>query len=423
MKELFLHYIWQYQRYRHDSLATTDDIPLHVLHPGHQNDDAGPDFHDARIRIHDLTWVGRVEIHIRSSDWIAHQHDGDQRYDNVILHVVWTHDRDIYLANGEKIPTLELMGRVSESLIAKSNSLISSPQPIACAPKPASTDDILRAAQVSKSLVDRLREKSEAVLEELSKTNGDWEETTYRHLAGCFGGHLNKEPFLTLSRSLPLRILRRHSENPKQISALLYGMAGFLEGKASDEYHQQLQDEFQFLLVKYDLEVILSRYHWRFHRTRPANFPTVRMAQFASMLLGTPDLYYLTNFKDKDALKASLAKDADQYWMDHYDLGKESRQPLKSVGKAFVKGLMINGIVPILAASSIHFDEPEKMERAISLLEGSAAENNKITRSMIAAGFLNDNAADSQGLLQLYRHHCKKKRCLACNIGVSILKP
>ena len=54
--------------------------------------------------------VGDVEIHIRTSDWFAHQHHTDVRYNNVILHVVAICDdtRPTLRQDGTAIPTCSL---------------------------------------------------------------------------------------------------------------------------------------------------------------------------------------------------------------------------------------------------------------------------------------------------------------------------
>jgi hypothetical protein len=53
-------------------------------------------------------WAGNVEIHLKSSDWYVHHHERDAAYENVILHVVWEHDTEIYRKNNTEIPVLEL---------------------------------------------------------------------------------------------------------------------------------------------------------------------------------------------------------------------------------------------------------------------------------------------------------------------------
>jgi Protein of unknown function (DUF2851) len=54
--------------------------------------------------------VGDVEIHIRASDWFAHQHHTDMRYNNVILHIVLICDdsRPTLRQDGTTIPTCSL---------------------------------------------------------------------------------------------------------------------------------------------------------------------------------------------------------------------------------------------------------------------------------------------------------------------------
>jgi hypothetical protein len=48
-----------------------------------------------QITIGNQMWAGNVEIHLKSSDWYVH-HERDAAYENVILHVVWEHDTEIY---------------------------------------------------------------------------------------------------------------------------------------------------------------------------------------------------------------------------------------------------------------------------------------------------------------------------------------
>ena len=116
MKEEFLHYVWKYQLLCVSSLETTRKEELSVLSSGVHNHDAGPDFLNAQIRISNQLWVGNVEIHLKSSDWYWHQHEIDENYDAVILHVVWDHDVEVFMKNNRPIPTLELKNFVQHDI-------------------------------------------------------------------------------------------------------------------------------------------------------------------------------------------------------------------------------------------------------------------------------------------------------------------
>ena len=80
MKEDFLHFLWKHQKFPHDNLTTTQGSSLQVVKQGVYNTHAGPDFSDARLKIDALNWVGHVEIHLKSSDWFAHQHHQDSNF-------------------------------------------------------------------------------------------------------------------------------------------------------------------------------------------------------------------------------------------------------------------------------------------------------------------------------------------------------
>ena len=95
MKEDWLQFIWKLKRLPLN-LQTVNGEVLQIIHPGKHNKESGPDFFEASIRINNILWSGNVEIHIRSSDWLRHKHQEDEAYNNVILHVVYIHDLEVY---------------------------------------------------------------------------------------------------------------------------------------------------------------------------------------------------------------------------------------------------------------------------------------------------------------------------------------
>ncbi len=423
MTELFLHYIWQYQKFDSKDLNTIDGKPLKILSAGLHNDNSGPDFYDSRIMLDGLQWIGKIELHHRSSDWIIHNHQEDPNYDNVILHVVWQHDRDIRFQNGEFIPTLELKNRISQDLLIRSRSLTHSPREIPCESRLHEIDPVVKSSMISRTLLERVEEKSELCHHILSESSGDWNFTSFVVLAKAFGVPLNHDIFSDLARKIPLNEIRKYIGNEKAISSMVFGLAGFLDDESRDDYHSSLITEFQYLKSKHRLKSELERFEWKFHRMRPSNFPTIRLGQLSRLMTSSVDFHgWICNESNLSELINKFKGLTPQYWRDHYDFGKHTPKSKYSLGVTSIKGIIINAIIPILVASSRYFDKQEYMENAIRFLEGLSPENNRITRIMKQSGFTNNNSFESQGLIQLYKNYCTKKRCLACNIGVSLLK-
>src|SRR5690349_812914 len=175
MQEAFLHYIWQYQYFDKTLLRTVKDEELQVLHPGLLNRNAGPDFTNARLRIGDMSWVGTVEVHIRSSDWIAHRHNRDDSYETVVLHVVWEDDKPVVHDDGTVLPTLELRARVSNDLILQYRRLVDSGFEIPCSSQLMGVTDLVRNSMLDRTVVERLEAKVADVTRILEHNNGDWE--------------------------------------------------------------------------------------------------------------------------------------------------------------------------------------------------------------------------------------------------------
>ncbi len=87
MNELNMAVIWKHRRFQQNPQLTTGES-IQIISPGIENSHAGADFQHARIRINELEWIGAVELHVKSSDWLLHRHDADKSYENVILHDV-----------------------------------------------------------------------------------------------------------------------------------------------------------------------------------------------------------------------------------------------------------------------------------------------------------------------------------------------
>lgn len=75
--------------------TTSDGKRLQILSPGQINPFEGPDLKDIAILLGGSVILGDAEFHINSSDWDAHKHSGDEKYRNVILHIVINNNKEI----------------------------------------------------------------------------------------------------------------------------------------------------------------------------------------------------------------------------------------------------------------------------------------------------------------------------------------
>jgi hypothetical protein len=422
--EDFLHYVWKFRLFDHAGLQTVDGVELEIFSAGLHNMDAGPDFQNARVRIGDTVWAGNVELHISSSDWQKHGHNTNNAYDNVILHVVYRDDFPLILANGRKIPTLELDNRIPADLYNRYHNLVFGAQTIIpCEASIRLVDSLTMHNWLCRVLVERLEKKSAAVFTALNINRGDWEETFYQFLAANFGFKTNALPFELLAKSIPQITLAKHKNNPMQIEALVFGQAGFLGESVKDEYPMKLRAEYEFLSKKYKLKPI-ENYLWKFMRLRPQNFPTVRLAQFAALIVNSNHLFSkVLEIKDIKGLR-NLFTDirVNSYWDDHYRFDIESAGSPKSLGKDSIDILLLNTMALFLFSYGKHNQQQHYINRGLQLLENLPNENNKIIADFTTLGVKINSAFESQALIELRNNYCNYKKCLQCGVGNKILK-
>ncbi len=420
MDERFLHYVWRFQQFDAGNLFSTTNESVSIFHPGTHNHHSGPDFSEARLKIGLMEWAGQVEIHLRSSDWLRHGHQSDSAYHNVILHVVYEHDKNISNPDGSLIPTLELKNRIHAHQFEKYHRLRHDATGIPCAASIKEVPEIIRTATIDRMVMERLEQKTKKVVDGLKADLHDWEAATMNLLARSLGMKTNAHTFGVFSQSVPWNKLFRHNDLQKE--ALIFGLAGFLDDHPQDEYQQVLQNEFTYLKRKLGLIQKVSRHHWKFSKLRPANFPTVRLAQLTAILQRQAQLFgKLIGAESLKQVEETLRAPLSAYWSHHYDFNKCSGKPMVPIGKTTLESVIINAVVPLLVAYGRALDEQSLIEKAVSWLETLSAENNVITRKWDEAGLENKSALQSQGLIQLYKSYCSRRRCLQCGIGNKIL--
>ena len=422
MREDFLHYLWRYKRFGFLNLQTTDNQPVEIVEFGEHNQNAGPDFLNARLRIGGTLWAGNVEMHLNASEWLAHKHDEDAAYDNVILHVVMDEDKIIFDKNNQRLACLVLKPYITENLLGTYQKLLHNAHWIPCQHHFFTVSDLVKSAWQSRLLVERLEEKIAVFETSFYQNKQHWEETFYQALAKNFGVKINDLPFELLAKSLPLLTLAKHKDSLFQIEALLFGQAGMLEEAFEDDYPKRLQKEYFYLQKKLQLEPIAASM-WKFSKLRPGNFPTIRIAQFATLVHQSVHLFSkILEAKNTKSIQDLFEIKLSDYWNEHYVFDKASKKISKSLGKDTVNLLIINTIAPFLFLYGKIKNDDVYKDNAIAFLEKLAPEKNTIIEGWQDLGLKPSSAAETQSLLQLKNKYCNAQKCTQCAIGIAIMK-
>lgn len=418
--ERLLHYVWKYKLYTATPLITTEGRPVQVIDPGMQNTDAGPDFFNAKIKIDGTLWVGSVEIHDKSSDWLLHHHDTDKAYDCVILHITGFNDFQPVRTNGNLIPQMLLT--VPENILRSIDWLLYREAALPCLDHITGIAPLHIACWMEALLSERLERKTHDIFLLLDAYQTDWNEVFYITLTRNFGFGVNNDAFERLAKSLPLRCIQKQRSSHSQIEAMLFGQAGMLEEENDDHYYRLLQREYDFLRHKFSLSP-MEDFVFKNLRTRPVNFPYLKVAQLAALWVQYDTLFSaILEARSTGEIKKYFRIPPSGYWETHYHFRYASPRKEKTIGENALNILLINTVVPMLFAYGLHNKRPEYCERATRLLESIPPEKNTIVTTFYNAGITVRHAGDSQALIQLKREYCEKKKCLYCRIGFRMLK-
>ena len=423
MEEKLLQYIWQHKLFDITKCYTTSGDKLVILSAGEQNSNSGPDFANVRILIDNTLWVGSVEIHQKSSDWNKHHHQNDEGYNNVILHVVFEHDKEITLANKGYVPTLELKPLIPLKIIETYHSYMYSKDIIVCRNQFINVDTFRLFAWMDRLMMERLEEKTEFVSSLIQLNKQNLEEAFYIFLAYYFGFNINNVPFQLLATSLPLMFLAKQKNNLFQVEAMLFGQAGLLEENFKDEYPQKLKEEYKFIKNKFSLECICRKDMWKFAKTYPSGFPTIRIAQLAMLIHQSSSLLSkIIEVTDVNQIKSMFCVTISEYWQTHYLFDGKKVDKSKNLGESAINTLIINAVLPFMYYIGRIKNDNLLKERAINFYEQLPIEKNSIVNEYTVLRNDFTNAFHSQALIQLKKKYCNKKECLRCGIGLYLLK-
>ena len=400
--EKLLHFAWKHKILPLRPLLTTEGESVEVIDPGQANRNQGADFFNAKVKIGQTVWAGYVEIHVKASDWFRHGHHEDARYNNVVLHVVQTADAQAVTQDGKALPTLQI--DFPAHMLTRYQELCQTDDYPRCHRVVAAIPSLKVHSWMEQLLAERLDGKSARILKRVKESRGDWEQAAFATLARNFGFGINGELLEEWAAHVPLAAAAKHRNNLLQVQALFLGTAGLIGhlGPHDGCDAQKAEAEYAYLAHKFSLPAP-PPFLWRYLRTRPYNFPHLRILQLAAVFHhGGAQLHALLEASDTALLQRCL-----------------QGAPLSV---SAIRLIAINTVAPLLYAYGQAQGNDTLVSRAMDLLESLPAENNYIIRQWSACGLEAGTAAHSQALIQLKREYCDRYDCLRCHFGYEYLK-
>lgn len=400
-----------------------------MFEPGTPNEDGGPDFRNARIRIGPTVFVGDVEIHRGVAEWLQHGHQSDPAYNGVILHVVFDGSPlqfPTVVQSGRTVPVLILRRFLSESFerletLAAEDAEHSHGTVLKCAERNSNIgSDVLkqwigklareRLELKVRRFEERLRELAHQKLhvaeqnrsygahepESIPDTfsgltqhqlsdRGLWDQLLYEGIMDGLGYSKNREPFVKLARNVSLKIVQ--SLNPSNdclvSEALLLGVAGLLpqvrilRENSSRDYVRVLRRHWRSIRKAVSCER-LHEAEWQFFPTRPGNFPTVRIAAASVMVqkILSGDLFRTIIQIVKSSAPQCLSHLIEtfsvrpgDFWKSHYHFDAPSGKPLNPLGRSRASDIVANTYLPLSLLYSRIFHDPLARKNTLDLYE------------------------------------------------------
>ena len=183
---------------------------------------------------------------------------------------------------------------------------------------------------------------------------------------------------------------------------------------------------------------ILNAADWQFFRLRPENFPTVRIAGAARLIVKFLQKNFFKSIiqtvkcgeqgsREKFlSLEYIFITHPDEFWMSHYRFGELAKHSLKTlVGKSRADEIVLNAVIPVCLLYARIFKDKDVRQSTLKVFEECPAlsENvvtTTISGQLIKGKFKLDSAAFQQGALQLYKFYCVEERCKECAVGKKV---
>ncbi len=423
--EKFLYHIWDAGHLKH-SLRTVSGKNLKVVYQGQLNTNRGPDFSNVIVEMDGMAVLGTVEIHLNTSDWLAHNHQEDHFYNSVILHVVLKHNQNqdyTIREDGELTEILEIQDQLSEDiqkLLTEHDTGHSGPINQYC--------DLLSAIETSSllstlSIYGKLRFRAKVRRFNANLGLSNFDQIIYEGMMEAMGYDKNKLNFLALAQAIPIKSIKTWIDEGLSLPGLISILA--INSGLWQKCSKQIDPETGLSIVNaYEQQAFSSKrvdIDWQLFRIRPGNHPIYRLITMASILYvhSSPGLLnsVLKALEDHPDTKSGLKAFMEMFKrLDRGDFGE-----LPKPGKGLLASMYLNIILPIFY---LYFEKTSQSDRRDVIMQEyqnfPGLEENHITRFMHQhtnqnqRKLLSGKAILQQGLIELYNRHCKYHLCAEC---------
>jgi hypothetical protein len=436
--------IWYDQLFAGENLLTDDGHRVEVVSPGWWNHGEGPDFKGAQIRFNGRLRSCDVEIHLSHTDWKAHGHHLDHRYDEVRLNVVYEADAPavpIVNSLGHVVSSLMLRPHIEEDIHAIHDRIVIDDFPYQVEGsygKCAAFCDAGHPEAVGKFVLLagewRVLAKARAMRERMERQGKD--QALYEALLSACGFSKFKYHFQAIARQLPYERARQlGAEDGMLLETAFLQIAGLLPnelptGTTAVPHFARLR-----ALRRNRLEGLRSLpLEWNRVGVRPNNNPERRLAGAARFVARTAQHGLFDTLDDcwKEELKPierrwrfeELFPSAMGFWASHCTwTGKKMTAPSATLGAGRVRSIIGNVFTPAALADARSRKDRSREERVYDFFEALPKEpENKIQKIMLPRLFGESKPPKltfrlQQGLLQTHQDWCEPNpSCQNCRV-------
>ncbi len=439
ISEKTVSYIWERQLV--DGLKTVDGQPVEVCYPGRPSGKGGCDFCDAVFYFDNKQVWGNVEVHVKSSHWYCHNHHKDPNYNRVSLHVVMWHDCSgpTILQNGNRVPTIELASFLKVPLEEKAIHSVQSKESVGflCEPVNRFSDSDRIIGILDRAGEKRFMLKSAIFSGELDEGQKA-ENVLLKYIAMALGYMNNVEPFEKLCRVTLYEMFKKHScADVLSMQSAIVGTAGLLPSQRTAMSGCSCNDgtlyinELEAIWKSFGFRNTMSDWEWQLRSQRPQNHPVRRQVALAYLLDRYRDggivdslariITGATGERPWTGLRKALQVASTGYWNDHIDFGITFKHHAALIGAERAGEIAVNVVLPFIFAWAGMYHNRQLQESAVTLYrQFPHMEENHITRHMkeqlLHGNHVILNAAQQQGLIHIYRTHCRYRDCMNCMV-------